>query len=159
MKIVPTRRTDYGIRALVYLAHHAPDRLKATEIAEAMDIPEGFLHQVLGDLQRAGFVTSQTGRTGGYALSGDPGEVSMLQIVEALEGSLALSECALRGGPCHWDDVCALHWVWTAARSAFVDQLARATLADVAEDDRALLEGRRELPEESHRRRGGWSAR
>ena len=74
----------------------------------------------------------------------------MLAIVEALEGPLRTSECALRGGPCHWDDVCALHWVWSSARDALCDELAGATLARVAADDRALAEGR-PAPADSHR--------
>ena len=151
MKIVPTRRTDYGIRALIYLASHQNERSKASEIAEAMDIPTKFLHQVLQELQRGQLVTSRPSRSGGYSLARDPANISVLDIVEALEGPIKAAECALRGGPCHWEDVCALHWVWSSAQQALADQLGSATLAKVAEDDRALVSGTKIVPADAHR--------
>ena len=152
MKIVTTRRSDYGIRAAVCLAGMAAERVTAAEVAEEMDIPKGFLHQVLQELQRGGLVTSIAGRKGGYALSRPPDQISVLEIVEALEGPLRLGECALRGGPCRWEDVCALHEVWTAGRAAFCEQLASYTLADVSRVDAQLRVGQYETPADSHRR-------
>lgn len=152
MKLVPTRRTDYGLRALIYLANAPASPTKASDIASAMDIPTGFLQQVLQELQRARLVTSRPGPNGGYALSRAPESVTIREIVEALEGPFEPSECALRGGPCHWEDVCALHWVWSSARAALCDQLEAATLAMVAADDRALASGRAVVPPDSHRR-------
>ena len=151
VKLVPTRRSDYGIRALLYLARSDQPRIKAAEISEAMEIPKGFLHQILQSLQRGGLVTSQTSRNGGYALARPATDISLRQIIEALEGPLAATECALRGGPCHWDDVCALHWVWSAARQALADQLDAATLFEVAEADAALAAGSIARPADSHR--------
>ncbi len=154
MKLVPTRRTDYAIRSLLYMAQHDEDRVTAANIGEAMLIPVGFLHQVLQTLQRGGLITSRPGRGGGYALAHAPADISILQIVVSLEGPFDASVCARREGPCHWEDVCALHWVWSSARQALVDRLGAATLAQVAADDRALAEGRKEIPPDSHRRRG-----
>ena len=151
MKLVPTHRTDYGLRALIHLARQGR-RVKAVEIASAMGIPPTFLYQILQDLQRARLVTSQPGRSGGYALAIPAEEVTILQIVEALEGPVTEGECALRGGPCYWEDVCPLHRVWSGARQALADQLASATLAHVAEEDRALAEGTLPVPPDSHRR-------
>jgi Rrf2 family protein len=151
VKLVPTRRTDYGIRALLYLAEQPEGRAKADDIATAMDIPRGFLPQVLQVLQRARLVTSRPSRHGGYALARPAAEISILDVVEALEGPLADQECALRGGPCRWDEVCALHWVWSSARDALAGQLASATLADVAADDLGLAAGTRRPPADSHR--------
>jgi len=151
MKVVPTRRTDYAIRALIHLANAEASPVPASAIGEAMEIPTGFLQQVLRELQQAGLVTSRPGPAGGYALSRPAAEITVLQIVEALEGPLRNAECALRGGPCHWDDVCALHWVWSSARDALCDELAGASLERVAADDRALAEGGRAVPADSHR--------
>ncbi len=152
MKLVPTRRTDYAIRALIQLANGNGSPVAAGAIGLAMDIPTGFLQQVLGQLQQDGLVTSRPGPSGGYALARPAEEITVLAIVESLEGPLRTSECALRGGPCHWDSVCALHWVWSSARDALCDELAGATLARVAADDRALAEGGRSVPADSHRR-------
>ncbi|MER3396018.1 MAG: hypothetical protein C4318_00935 [Acidimicrobiia bacterium] len=152
MKLVPTRRTDYGIRALLYLAHRYPELGKAAEIGAEMDIPVGFLHQVLQELQRSRLVSSRPGRGGGYALSKPPEAITIRSIIEALEGPLETQECALRGGPCHWINVCALHWVWSGAQHAFIKALDSATLAQVADDDRALLNRKKTAPPDSHRK-------
>lgn len=152
MKLVPTRRTDYGLRALIHLANTGQALAKAGEIGAAMDIPTGFLHQVLQELQRSRIVTSRSGPHGGYALARSAESITILQVVEALEGPFDTGECALRGGPCHWDEVCALHWVWSSARAALADRLGAASLAQVAADDRALAEGRAVVPPDSHRR-------
>ena len=154
MKLVPTRRTDYCIRALIYLAQNPGDPVKASVIAEAMDIPQNFLHQVLQALHRAGLVNSRPSRHGGYMLTRSPENVTVREIIEALEGPLDAGECALRGGPCHWDQVCALHWVWSSAREALENSLSAATLADVAADDLALAKGNKPIPADSHRRSG-----
>lgn len=127
-------------------------RRKALEIAQAMEIPKGFLQQLLQELQRAGLVESMSGRTGGYALACAPDRISLLRIVESLEGPIDGGECALRGGPCHWEDVCALHRVWSSAREAFAGELGRATIAQLAADDRSLAPGRRSVPSDAHRR-------
>ena len=153
MKLVPTRRADYAIRALLFLSGSPGERSKAVDIASAMDIPKGFLHQVLQELQRAHLVRSVSGRSGGYSLARAPEAISLLQVVESIEGPLDNGECALRGGPCHWEEVCALHWVWSSAREAFAGQMAKATIAQVAADDLALAQGKRKAPANAHRRR------
>lgn len=135
---------------MIYLAQQEDGRAIASEIAAAMDIPAGFLHQVLRELQRARLLNSKPSRTGGYTLTRPADKISVLEVVEALEGPVD-EECALRGGPCHWGEVCALHWVWSAAREAFSGELAHATIAQVAEDDRSLSTGQRSVPSDSHR--------
>ncbi|VAW01097.1 hypothetical protein MNBD_ACTINO02-2082 [hydrothermal vent metagenome] len=151
MKIVPTRRTDYAIRALVYLARDEDQMVTASKLSEEMAIPKGFLHQILPILRRSGLVTSRPGRTGGYLLARPADEVTLLDIVEATEGPLDGGECALKGGPCHWEEVCAVHWVWSASKDAFADQLREATLARIAADDLALADGTATIPLDAHR--------
>lgn len=138
MKIVPTRRADYGVRALINLAQNHPGGQAAPAISKDMDIPVGFLRQVLQELGRGGLVNSQPGRTGGYSLAKEPNTITLYDIISALEGPGDEPACALDGGPCHWDRACAVHWVWLAAREAFTDQLKSATLAQIAEDDSQL---------------------
>ncbi|MDJ0953753.1 MAG: Rrf2 family transcriptional regulator [Acidimicrobiia bacterium] len=144
MKIVPTRRTDYGVRALINLAQHHPNSQAAPAISKDMEIPVGFLRQVLQELGRAGLVTSQPGRTGGYALAKEPEDVTLHEIIEALEGRNEEPACALDGGPCHWDRACAIHWVWMAAKESFTETLQGASLAQIATDDAKLRAG--EIP-------------
>ncbi len=151
MKITNTRRSDYGIRAAIHLAAHPTELVKANDIAEEMEIPLGVLHQVLNGLQRGGLLLSQTGRTGGYSLSRPAEDITVLDVIEALEGPMGLGECALRGGPCHWEEVCALHEVWSACREAFCDGLRGHTVADVAANDALIKNNEYPVPVDSHR--------
>jgi Rrf2 family protein len=146
MKIVPTRRTDYGVRALINLAQSYPQGQAAPAISKDMDIPVGFLRQVLQELGRADLVTSQPGRTGGYTLAKNPETITLNDIIQALEGNNDEPACALDSGPCHWDRACAIHWVWMAAKEAFTSQLESATLARIAADDAKLREGQLPAP-------------
>lgn len=153
MKIVPTRRSEYGLRALCYLVQREREqrpgiRVKAEELAATLDIPKGFLQQVLQAIHRAGIVSSRVSRAGGYALSRAPEEVSVLEVVEALEGPAAEQRCPLRGGVCPGDGSCVLNTACAAARQAFVDQLGALTLADVVDELDRGWETRRRLQSE-----------
>lgn len=156
MRLELGRRADYAIRATVDLArHHDEGRWrKAREIAEAMDIPASFVPQILAELVRAGLVASVAGRDGGYALAGAPGDVSLLHVVRAVEGELLSTSCVLRGGPCRWEDLCAVHVPWMQAQYALLDSLADTTLADLVTIDRALEAGTYEVPDDVRRPRG-----
>lgn len=152
MKLVPTRRADYGIRAMLYMARHHGAPAKASAIADFMDIPTAFLRQVLQSMTRAGLVISQSGRSGGYSLTRAPTQISILEIIEALEGPVDSGECALRGGPCHWEDVCALHEVWNRSRESFRQSLSASSLEEILRADRELEKGEYDPPANSHRR-------
>jgi Rrf2 family transcriptional regulator, iron-sulfur cluster assembly transcription factor len=137
------RRADYGIRATIDLARHHPSgsRRKAREIAAAMDIPPTYIAQVLAELVRAELVTSTAGRAGGYVLARPPQEVTLLAVIVALEERPTASVCVLRGGPCRWDDICAVHLPWFEAQRAMTERLDQATLAEVIEIDELLERG------------------
>jgi Rrf2 family protein len=129
-----TNRADYAIRAMLALAapdDDGPQSVRA--IAARMDIPPRFLPQVMRDLVAAGLVSATTGRLGGYRLRRPASGVSLLTIVEAVEGDTARQTCVLRGGPCGKDGFCAVHPVFADAQAAVVERLERARLADVAE--------------------------
>lgn len=135
------RRGDYAIRAALMLARrHGEGRVKSREIADAMDIPAPYVPHVLGALVRAGLVHSTAGPRGGYELALPPEEVSVLALVEAAEGNIRARICPLRGGPCYWEDACALHDDWAAAQDAFLDRLAATDLRSLSDRD-ATLEG------------------
>lgn len=133
MRLELTRRGDYAVRAMLALARHGRERepLSARRIAEGMAIPERFLPQVMGDLARAGLVEASPGRNGGYRLSRRADEVSLLDVVEAIEGDSRRKTCVLRGGPCGHDGTCDVHDVFFAAQDAMLHTLRTATLADL----------------------------
>jgi Rrf2 family protein len=119
---------------MIAIARSAPpDRpLSAPRIAEAMAIPVRFLPQVMADLARAGLVDSTGGRKGGYRLGRPATDISLLTIIEALEGDARRRQCVLRSAPCGRDGFCDVHMVFAAAQDALLDRFAAARLADVA---------------------------
>jgi len=137
-----TKRADYAIRAMIALARlDGDDPLSARRIADAMGIPVRFLPQVMADLGRAGLVRSEPGRNGGHRLDRPADEISLLEIIEAVEGDSRRRTCVLRGGPCNAAGQCDVHAVFSAAHDALLATLARADLATVAGPPRIVPGG------------------
>lgn len=137
------RRGDYAVRAALDLARHWDGGPRKTrEIAIAMDIPSGFLQQILADLVAEGLLQATAGPKGGYRLARPPEEITLLDIVERAEGDVALDRCILRGGSCDWIEVCPVHDTWSRAQHAFSAELRATTLADLARIDRDIEQGR-----------------
>ncbi len=133
MRLELTKRGDYAVRAMLALACGDGGRmLSAPRIAEEMTIPPRFLPQVMGDLVRAELVVSEPGRAGGYRLARPASSISLLTIIEAIEGDSRRQTCVLRGGPCSKDGLCAVHAAFFAAEDTLVRTLDGVTLADVA---------------------------
>ena len=103
--------------------------------------------QVLGMLARAGLAESRPGRGGGYRLARPPSEITMLEVVEAAEGALGNVTCPLSGGPCRWDDACAVHPTWSEVSASVRGVLERTSLEQVAREDRELGVSRRRRDE------------
>jgi Rrf2 family protein len=132
MRLELTRRGDYAVRAMLALAGNPQaERTTVREIALAMDIPVGFLPRVMADLARAGLVTSTIGRIGGYALGRPAERISLLDVIEAVEGDSRRTRCVLRGGPCGRDGHCQVHDVFFAAQDAMLARLSMASLSEL----------------------------
>lgn len=155
MDLTLSKKGDYVVRAALALARAWKDGgyRKIREVAEEMDLPLSYTPQILSALAQAGIAEARAGRDGGYRLLRAPEEISLLDIVEAGEGQLSPSVCALRGGPCRWDNVCALHPMWSAATQAICLVLQQSTLAGVVLVDEALEAGRFTIPDNAHRAR------
>ncbi len=103
----------YGLRAMIALARHEGDGpLLMGRIAEDQDVSRKYLHALLTALRSAGLVRSIRGARGGYVLARPAEEITALQIVEALEGPMALTECVVDGGTCARESGCAAHDLW-----------------------------------------------
>lgn len=127
MRLELSRKSDLAVRALCVLS--GADRVKARDLAEAIDTTPTFLTQVMAPLVRAGWIRSDRGPTGGYELATPLAEISMLDLLEATEGAFDRNRCALRGGPCADGDVCALHDAWVPARDSLLSRLAATSVA------------------------------
>ena len=123
-------QTDYGVRALIALAAAPSGKpVKGEQLARSENIPAKFLENILGELRRAGMVSSQRGADGGYRLAREPSDISVADVMRALEGPLAevrgLRPEALvyEGTAVHLQDV------WVAVRASLRAVLERVTLA------------------------------
>ena len=132
MRLELTRRADYGVRAMVALASAGDERLSSPQIAARTASPRAFVGQVMRDLVASGLVEGRTGRTGGYRLARPATRISILDIVEAVEGDARRRTCVLRGGACARNGACAVHEIFSGAQDALLDRLARSTLASAA---------------------------
>lgn len=141
MKI--STKGDYGIRALIELAHHygEPRPMQSSEIAARQKIPESYLEQLLTTLRRAGFIRSVRGPQGGHALIRDPRDVRISEVIEALEGPVMPVECLDEKSQCSRSGGCAQREMWAEVRDAVLAVLNRTTVADLAERDRAVQAG------------------
>lgn len=139
MDLQLSRRGDYAVRAAVALARDEGDGYtKIREVAERMSIPLPYTSQILRILAHADIAEAKAGREGGYRLKRPASGVSLLEIIEAAEGSLRASRCTLRGEPCIWESPCPVHHAWVAASEALRHALGKATLASIAEIEAEL---------------------
>ena len=124
---------DYGVRALVELAHHfGQGPVQSAEIAARQEVPEPYLDQLLTTLRRAGFIRSVRGPQGGHALIREPHEVKLSEVMLALEGSLAPLACVDDPEACTKSGGCVQREVWVRVRDATLDILEGVTIADLA---------------------------
>ena len=127
-----TAKADYAVRAAVELAAAGDGPVKAEQIAEAQGIPLNFLENILAELRRAGIVQSRRGAAGGYALARPPEDVSLADIIRAVEGPLA-NVRGLSPDELEYPGAAAqLRDVWVALRASVRSVLEQVTLADVA---------------------------
>jgi Rrf2 family protein len=148
-----SKRGDYVVRSAICLArsYESGTPKKMRQVSAEMGVPRTYVSQILGDLARADLVSSYFGVNGGYRLARPPAEVTLLEVVEAVEGPLAPDHCVLGDAPCQWESVCPLHETWGAATAALRTVLASTTLADVLERDRAIEAGTYTFSGEGHR--------
>jgi Rrf2 family protein len=132
MRLEITRRSDLATRALIELARLGR-RTKSAELAEAIGTTPGFLSQAMTPLAAKGWVRSEPGPSGGYHLIADLDEVSVLDVIEAIEGPSDAGRCVLEDRPCGSSGPCALHQPWQRARTQLLDELATSTLGTLRE--------------------------
>lgn len=126
-------KSEYGLLAMMDLASRA-DRgpVSAREISERQSIPGKFLEQLFVHLRQAGLVSAVRGAHGGFVLERDPSQITVLQVVEALEGPLVSTVCdGDRAEICGRNGLCAAAHVWERATAALRDVFVTTTLADL----------------------------
>ena len=126
-----SRVSDYAIRAVLYLTLKQRS-CKTMEIAEAMVIPKAYLSKVLQELARRDIVRLKAGVGGGVELVADPKELTVLRIIEAIEGRFAFNRCVYAPGECQLVNKCPLHKFWERAQDLFIENVGMVTFDRLA---------------------------
>ena len=128
-------KADYAVRAAIELAAAEAGPVKGERIADAQQIPLKFLENILADLRHAGYVQSQRGAEGGYWLARPAEEITVADVIRAVEGPLAHVRGERAEHLEYPDGTGALQELWVAVRASLRAVLDNATLADVASDN------------------------
>lgn len=127
-------KSDYALRALIEMAGRGDGKpVSAEELGRRQDIPHGFLQAILADLRRAGVVMSQRGQSGGWRMARDPDEVSVADVIRAVDGPL-VSVYGLRPEAVTYNEKAdVLQHVWIAARSSLREVFEEVSIGQLAE--------------------------
>jgi len=139
MRLELTKRTDLAFRALTAIDDAPEHRVNGATLAGGLDITTHYLPHVMAPLTRSGWVMSTSGPRGGYTLVADLDDITLLELVQAVEGPIDTTGC-LHLGPRHNSGhTCALHRPWTKARTALMAELDDVTIGHIARDPHTAL--------------------
>lgn len=136
-----TKKADYGLISLKHLTLFARDRAaSAKEIAEAYRMPVPILAKVLQKLAREGFLVSEQGTNGGYRLARDPGGITALEVIRAIDGPVILTNCFTEHGDCELSGKCSVREPLRRVHEGILNLLESITISDISCDDDRLPE-------------------
>lgn len=125
-----TRQADYAVRAVLYLAQLGEDRRASTsQIAKEQQIPPSFLAKIVSQLSVAGLLQTSRGARGGVSLARTPAQISLLEVVEAIDGPILLNECVGDNGACTFGADCPMKPIWCDAQAELVERLNTTNFA------------------------------
>ena len=126
-----TRQADYATRAILYLARTGKDeRIATSQVAREQKIPPSFLAKIISQLSIAGLLHTSRGARGGISLSRDPEQITLLEVIEAIDGPIQLNMC-VEGGGCPYEENCPLQPVWCDAQKELVTRLRSTTFGQL----------------------------
>jgi Rrf2 family protein len=128
-----TRKGEYAIRGIVYLAAQPEDKVcLLCDIAAAVDVPATFLAKIFQQFSKIGLVKSYRGTGGGFVLGRTPDKITLLEVVEAVEGPIMPNRCVVSPQECSRNVFCDVHPVWKRVQVQVCDVLKNVTLKDLS---------------------------
>ena len=135
-----TRQADYALRTIIYLSRLGMDEKAPTSIiAEKQQIPSSFLAKIISQLSVAGIIHTSRGAHGGVSLAKKPKEITVLDVIEAIDGPVMLNECTRNPGICIFTKDCPMHIIWCDTRKELVDKLETITFEQFSNEKQAVL--------------------
>jgi Rrf2 family protein len=128
-----TRQADYAVRAVLHLSElKNGGRAPTSKIASEQHIPPSFLAKIVSQLSVAGVVQTSRGARGGVSLARDPERISLLEVIEAIDGPITLNECVTDPNSCPFGENCKVHEVWCSAQAELVNKLKTTNFASLS---------------------------
>ena len=128
-----TKQADYALRAVIYLARLAPEQKASTSaIAQEQNIPPSFLAKIISQLSIAGLIHTARGARGGVSLARPSADISILDVIEAIDGPITINECTTNPSACSFSADCSLHDLWCSTRSDMIKKLQDTSFSQVA---------------------------
>ena len=127
MRLELSKRTDYALQVLTYLESNGDVNGRA--LAAAVDTTVNYLPHVVKPLTEQGWINGTSGPGGGYRLTIPLEKISVLEVIEAMEGKTDETQCVLKGAPCPSPEPCVLHDSWVLARGALLSELGSMSVA------------------------------
>ena len=127
-----TRQADYAARAILHLARIGKnERVATSQVAKEQKIPPSFLAKIISQLSIAGLIHTARGARGGISLARDPENITLLEVIEAIDGHIQLNMCVEREGNCAFEENCPIQPVWCDAQNELVTKLKNTTFAQL----------------------------
>lgn len=126
-----TKTLDYAVRSLTYMGNEPVVKHSMKEISEQQHIPINYLAKIMRRLVKKGLVRSMVGPDGGYALRRPPGEISLREIYEAIEGEIRMVDCMDKNSICFLHETCPQLPVWDRIQLSMIKILEETTLEDM----------------------------
>ena len=127
-----TRQADYATRAILYLARNRNGKRVATsQVAKEQRIPSSFLAKIISQLSIAGLLHTSRGAHGGITLARDPEQITLLQVIEAIDGPIQLNVCVECQGLCSFEDNCPIQIVWRDTQKELISKLRNTNFAQM----------------------------
>lgn len=125
---------EYAVRTMIHLAGQPPETpIPISEISRAWEIPEDFLRKISMQLSRAGLITSRRGKSGGIRSAKAPETITLLDVIEAVEGPIFLNKCLVGPMSCARSVWCEAHLVWGEAQEKMKEVLRSKSIAELAQ--------------------------
>ena len=132
-------KVDYGVRALVELAHHYGEgHIQTSDIASRQGIPEPYLEQLMVTLQKVGFIQSRRGPQGGHSLAIAPDSLDLGMVMDTLEGNGSPLDCFIYPNDCMFSESCAQQEIWKSVEDSIQNVLSNTTLANLVQRQKEL---------------------
>jgi Rrf2 family transcriptional regulator, iron-sulfur cluster assembly transcription factor len=134
MTVMFSKKCEYGLQAVLYLAAHMDrDAIPAEEVASKLSIPKEFVSKILQSLTESGIINSRKGKSGGFSIAKDPKKIKLIDIVAAIDGLSMFNSCVMGFPNCDVNNPCPLHDKWGELRTKAYSMLTDENLDEFRE--------------------------